>query len=822
MNDSKHATQKYAEPQSRPSEAQLIRRERQMMALLAADMAISSSLELSQVLDTVTRELANLLNVEACALSQWDQKKNTIGIIAEHRTNDRWEYSDEGQTLDLDNYPHRKFVLEEHLVEQMTVNRPDLDTSERNHMVQANIKSTLMFPMAHKDRVIGLVEVMCEKDRIFTQEEITFAQLIANKAAVAIENARLFLTMQRKLEEETALLHAVSALSSTLDHKAILKIIIKEMGEALDVTSAYISKYNDSQKTSTVLAEYYGPHASEVERVSDMYATYDHTQVMKSIVDFMETGSVLVEHVDDPELSAEERALFIKNGCKTALTIPVSYGKRFNAYAKLWESRSKRDFTKGEISFCETLAQYAAIAIEKARLFDQAQEEIENRKLIEEQLRHDAIHDELTGIPNRTLFLDRLERAILRKQRNPDYQFAMLFLDLDQFKLINDSFGHNIGDEFLIEISRRMQNTVRAVDTLARFGGDEFVFLLDDLKNEYAPERCAERILSQLKDPIYLDGHSIITSASIGIVKSSIHYQRPEEYLRDADIAMYKAKEEGRSRYVLFKDDLRDYAINRLTLDSELRRALENKEFILHYQPISELDSNVITGFEALIRWNHPDRGIILPGDFIPHAEEIGLILPIGEWVLDEAIKQIKEWNNQFNPEEVLTMNVNVSGKQLHQSDFVITVKRYLKKHNLPPNCLCLEVTENAIIHEIEAASKAISEFKRVGVRVQMDDFGTGHSALNYLREFPVDGIKIDRSFVSNINQNQRKSALVNMILVLARELEMGVIAEGIESDHQRNRLIELGCAYGQGFHLCRPIDRNDIENLLTAQFSTG
>ena len=433
-----------------------------------------------------------------------------------------------------------------------------------------------------------------------------------------------------------------------------------------------------------------------------------------------------------------------------------------------------------------------------------------------QKLQHQALHDDLTDLPNRTLIMDRLQHAIDRKQRNDEFDFAVIFLDLDRFKIINDSLGHNIGDLLLVEVAERLQQQMRSVDTVARLGGDEFVILLEDLKGDQAVEHVASRILNVLSQPITLAGHEITNTASLGVVHSSQRSHKPEDYLRDADIAMYHAKALGKSRYAVFSTSLRQHALFRLTIEQDLRKAIENHEFSLHYQPVTALDSGQITGFEALIRWNHPKQGQIAPGAFIPLAEETGLILLIGEWVLEEACKQIAEWHDRYPVYPPLSMNVNLSSRQLLQPELVNQIRHVLEINNLQGSSLNLEITEHTIIQDTHRVTGKLKDLKALGVSVQMDDFGTGYSSLGYLRNLPIDVIKIDRTFIDKMDPGQNKPGLVRSIIHMAQDLGIQVVAEGIERDDQKNMLTELGCDYGQGFYIAKPQAPNAIEALLS------
>ncbi|HZB43679.1 MAG TPA: EAL domain-containing protein [Pyrinomonadaceae bacterium] len=440
---------------------------------------------------------------------------------------------------------------------------------------------------------------------------------------------------------------------------------------------------------------------------------------------------------------------------------------------------------------------------------------ITERKRAEERLHHAAFHDSLTGLPNRLHFIEQLQLAIERARQHPEHLFAVLFLDLDRFKYINDSLGHTFGDEMLVTTAQRLLKCMRGADTVARFGGDEFAILLNGLDHTIDAVQIADRVQKEIMSPYDLGGHEVHVAASIGIALSKIGYASAHELLRDADTAMYRAKEQGQGCYEIFDKVMHAQAMSLLQLENDLRRAVERREFFVHYQPIVALDTGRVSGFEALVRWQHPERGLISPTEFISIAEETHLIRPIGVWVLREACLQTREWHERFPTEAPPFISVNLSARQFTQPDLVEQVKLVLQETRLEPGCLKLEITETVIMQNAEAATGMLRQLRSLGVKLAIDDFGTGYSSLSYLHRFPVDTLKIDRSFVSRMIAGNESAAIVETTVTLASKLKMNVVAEGIETESQRSQLTALGCGYGQGYLFAKPLDADAASALL-------
>lgn len=444
--------------------------------------------------------------------------------------------------------------------------------------------------------------------------------------------------------------------------------------------------------------------------------------------------------------------------------------------------------------------------------------DITERLEANQQLFHHAYYDSLTNLPNRELFMDRLQHLINMSKRYVNHEFAVLFVDLDRFKMVNDSLGHPVGDQLLIATAQRLQKCLRPTDTVARFGGDEFAILLEQIADVNSVCTLAERINRELGAPYELGNYDLFNSASIGIVQSNMRYALAEELIRDADIAMYQAKTNGKGCYAVFDAAMHTQVKGQLTLENDLRRVITDQQLTLHYQPIVSLQDQEIVGFEALTRWQHPEKGLIPPGMFIPTAEETGLIVPLDLWAIHEACQQLRKWQDQLPPERALDVSVNLSSRHFSRPDLVQKIAAILTETKCPATSLKLEITESALIENPESAAQILSELKTLGLRIHIDDFGTGYSSLSYLHKYDIDTLKVDRSFIQYIDRNADRVEIVRTIVVLAHTLKMDVIAEGIESAEQLAAVQSLGCEYGQGYYFDRPLTSEQVDKLVREQ----
>jgi diguanylate cyclase (GGDEF)-like protein len=446
----------------------------------------------------------------------------------------------------------------------------------------------------------------------------------------------------------------------------------------------------------------------------------------------------------------------------------------------------------------------------------QLQQEIVERLRVQEQLLHLALHDPLTGLPNRTLLIRRLQEVLGRAQQHPGYLFAVLLLDCDRFQSINNSLGHVVGDQLLVEVSRRLELHVHPGNMISRIGGDEFAILLEEIENLEEATHLAKQLQAELARSFQLAERNICLSASIGIALVTSLYEQPEHIMRDADTAMYQAKVKGKDRYQVFEPDMHHRALQTLNIETDLRKALADREFAVYYQPIIRLSDNRIIGAEALVRWQPAKGGVILPCDFIPVAEESGLIVPIDRWVMAQACQQLSSWRDRGLAQLPLSISVNLSAKHFAQADLVQQIDRILQETRLDPQSLNLEITESAIIDNEAEARRILEQLKERQIKLTLDDFGTGFSSLSYLHRFPIDAIKIDRSFVSERGEAIANLEIVQAVLSLAHSLGIEAIAEGIESAQQFAQLKELGCECGQGYFFFRPLDEQKAEQIFS------
>lgn len=653
--------------------------------------------------------------------------------------------------------------------------------------------SSLSVPIGKAEAPFGILSVHSKTQRLFLRDDILFLKSVASLIAAAIDRHRVAAVMA---QAEAALARAEAAETA----KQVLETEILER-----------------QRVEAALRESEERYALAAIGANDGLWDWD---LRTNEVYFSGRWKTMLGY-EEWEIGHDPAEWFDRIHPEDAERVQLELSHHREGLTSHFESEFR--LRRQDNTYCWILSRGLAVRDSAGQVYRLAgsQTDVTDRKLAEEKLLHHALHDELTGLANRALFTERLERAIARNNAGQQPTFAVIFLDLDRFKVINDSLGHLTGDQLLVTTADRLKTSLRPSDTCARLGGDEFAILLENLQESDDAIRIVERIRDELRVPFLLGEQEIYVNGSIGLVLDTQRYSSKEELLRDADTAMYRAKAAGRGCYTIFTPTMHEQAVTLLHLEADLRRAIDRQELKLNYQPILSLINQRLTGFEALLRWQHPKRGLLLPSEFIAIAEETGLIISIGWWVIRQACLHMVQWIETFELDAQVTMSVNLSGKQFAQPDLVEQVARILRETELPPHRLKLEITESVIMTDANAAAEMMQQLKTLGVQLAMDDFGTGYSSLSYLHRFPIDTLKIDRSFISSADTDLEKLEITRTVIALAWNLGVNVVAEGIETSQQMAQLKLLKCELGQGFLFSQPLDRQGINRLLQTDRAT-
>lgn len=732
-------------------------------AIKNAISVISSSLDLDEILTCLAEQICFALDATSTYVCKYDLETNVSTVIAEYITpkaSNGEKISGLGASyIESDAEFLKTLSKGEPLVRQH--DDPALCKVERDLMSKDQVHSILFIPLNRQERALGYIEVNESRwRREFTPDEINLCQTLAQQTLVAIEKSQLFNQAQLEIVEhkktQERLKRSEREYRGLFEnaHDAIL-IFDPESEIVLDVNQRACEIYGFSRDEFTAIS------LADITENVPRGKEYIKKTLKKGVFFNFETVHIR------------------SDGTKMNLEINAS----------VVDFKGKR----------------AILSVNR---------DVTARSRAEAQLMFDALHDELTGLPNRSLFMDRLESALTRTERRGQ-SFAVLFIDLDNFKYVNDRWGHNFGDKLLKSAAIRFRECLRETDTVARLGGDEFVILMDDIQKTHDVTYACERIQSNLSIPFKIEAREVVTSASIGVVLSNQRYKKSVEYLRDADIAMYRAKDKGKARYEIFDQEMRQQIMTRLRLESDLRRALDRNEFMLHYQPIMEINQNHLIGLEAFLRWQHPEHGLLFPGEFIQVAEEIGIIYSLGGWALKEACSQICSWQAKFSSLNPLQLTINLSSQQISRTDVITLVAETLKETGLPASSLRLDVLESAFINDVSSFMTTLVGLKTLGVSLCLDGFGTGYSSLSHIQEFPIDAIKIDRTFLRGLTATPADVGLVRIFLSLANELGLEAIAEGIETKEQLELLVENGCSYGQGYYFSEPMKSEAVPEFL-------
>lgn len=734
----------------------------QLIAKIAAH--IRSSLNLQEILNTTVQEVRSLLNCDRAAIWQFQPDWSTK-IVAEAISNGLVSFlGEQGYDPCL-----TKEWIELYCQGQVRV-VPDVCTTaisdcHRQLLEQFQVRSKISVPIIQGDQLWGLLSVFESQTlRPWQPEETALLQQLATHLAIAIQQAMAYHQVQLELAERQrteANLRQSEQRYASLAAAAPVGIFRANLaGNCLYVNERWCEMSGLTPKEAVGTGWIQGLYPPDQEAISSAWC--------RTIRD------------NDP-FRLEYRFQ------KPDGTITWVFG----------QTVAERDIEGRIIGYIGTIT------------------DITDRKQAEEQLRHNALYDALTDLPNRNLLMERLTLAIHQAKQQKDYAFAVLFLDLDGFKVINDSLGHLAGDRLLTNIAQQLQSNIRKTDLAARLGGDEFVILLEEIAGIQDAISVAEKIFAKFQSPFKLNDREIFITTSIGIVLGNSDYSQASDLLRDADIAMYRAKAQGRNSYKIFDTQMHAQAIQRLNRESDLRHALERDELRVYYQPIFALERPHLVGFEALVRWQHPTLGLVFPGDFIPLAEETGMIVQLDHWMLHSACQQLSLWHTRFPHVASLKVSVNLSDQDLRQSNFLDNVDRILAETGLDCRTLNLEITESVLIENILKTIDLLFQLKARKIQLSIDDFGTGYSSLNYLHRLPADTLKIDRSFVSQMHESSRNYQIVKTIITLSQELGLQVIAEGIETQQQVDWLQMLGCQFGQGYLFSKPLPPDAIETML-------
>jgi diguanylate cyclase (GGDEF)-like protein len=651
------------------------------------------------------------------------------------------------------------------------------------------------------------------KERLFRLP--TVLERALQEFALRYQQKSAIAKIRQQAWREAIVNRIVQAMRKTLVLKEVLQITIDQLHEALQVTHCGIWQPDPTQSAALTIQ-----HLSQGSPEREQYLGKPCFFLTYYQEELANDSPVIIDDVNSEWTGAvREKARSLD--LHSVLLMPLVYQQANLGGILLYQCGDQRTWTENEVSLVRAIADQCAIAIHQVKLYNQAQAELAERQRIEAQLRHDAFHDSLTGLPNRAFLMNRLEYSLemaqRRFQRQPHNaeQFAILFLDLDRFKVVNDSLGHLAGDQLLKAVAKRLQSCIRTGDLVARLGGDEFVIVLEEIKSVSDATEATQRVHQTLRTPIFLNSHEIVISASIGIALFSPQYSRPDELIRDADIAMYKAKSSGLGDYKIFDASMHAGAIKQLQLESDLRRAIERQELRVYYQPIFALKDQSIRGFEALVRWLHPEHGLISPGEFIPIAEETGLIARIDLWVLREVCQQLQLWKQEFSLDSNFSISVNLSAKQFSNPELLSQIEQILTDLEGVGSGLKIEITETVLIENPDKAAAILHQLREKHLGVCLDDFGTGYSSLSYLHRFPIDVLKVDRSFIALLETDKEKSVIVSAIVNLALNLGLTVVAEGVETARQLAYLESIKCQFAQGYYFAKPMEKDSAKKLL-------
>ena len=761
----------------------------------------------------LANELKKATNASSCSLSSWQPDLDEATVVVDY-SSAFWNLG-AGPKTPLKEWMSAKLVLERNLPTILLASDPDILPEERKDLDEYKSLTKVIVPLTVGTRPIGFIDISdVEVERSIGEKELFSWGGIAGQAALAIQNAQLMDMAQEVLDEQTALRRSIEVISSSVDRDVILTGLAEQLGNAVDATSVYINEFQNERQSYKAEACFISSKGVDKENRSILGKSCP----LPGNSDFrklLQRGQATQLHVNDADIAATDLKHLEKHGSKSRLYIPIFVRDKQFGFAELRESRSLREFTRNEIDLCVSMCLQAAVAIENANLFTQAQGEIKLRRHFEEKLRHEALHDPLTRLPNRRLFIDRLEQAILRRSRQEKFDFSVLYFDLDKFKWINDSFGHRDGDKVLIQIADCIRDCIRKGDTAARFGGDEFLILIEGDNDSQQIERVCQEIQTRLRSLITINYRPIPLSASIGVAMSTEELMSADDYINRADIAMYEAKSSGGSHIKKFAPDEITVPIHNLNLRAEVRDAVASRDFTINFQPIVNLETLEVVSVEALLRWKRSNEEAVPPVKFVPILEDLRLITELGFWIVRESVNQFMEWQERYSRFEQMTLSLNLSISQITDPEFTSRLRETVDSLEFPASRINFEITESLFVHNVSHVSSVLLELQEMGFSVHLDDFGTGYSSLSYLTELPFDVIKIDRSFINKLGSKNESLELLESIVSIGKNMKKNIIAEGIETEEQLAILKGLNCQYGQGFLFSPALPAPDFESLL-------